>query len=431
MKKKHIVVLYSDNPSRLDHLNKLNSLRKKYYITLIMDKKDDKEWQSKFVDEKILIEMNLAIENIDDIVKLIIKNKKPDGIINLSELCVPLYASLTQKFKLNGITEEMALISRDKYLMRKFSKKLGIKVPNFYIIDDKINSILKKIKFPVIVKPIIGGGSGLIKKIERKKDFFLEIDKLYKNGELYKKDPLFKKYLKNNNLSFIVEEIVEGQTQFETIFPYKVGEISVESIWFNNELYILAIHDKPIPSNGPYFEEHIWSTPTRISEKLQEKAKEYVYKIHKNTQSPVLHTEFRTYENELVLLEFGARLGGGPIYNSILTSTSNDYIEILIDISLNKKPKINKIKKYPTITHCLWTSKEGKLKNIEGLSKGILNPFYNKLQIYDDINEKIFRAPLSTRAQGHIVFCNNLDNDFKKLEESVKDALEKIKINSY
>ena len=200
-------------------------------------------------------------------------------------------------------------------------------------------------------------------------------------------------------------------------------------VFFDNQTHILAIHDKNIPNNGPYFEEYMWSTPSRIPQNLIEKAFKYVDKIHRNLGSYVLHTEFRTFKDELILIEFGARLGGGPIYSSVLTSTTNDYIEILIDLSLGERPKLKKGISYPTLTHCLWAQKQGKLKNISGLSKGVFRPFYYDIQIYDDIGDLLLRAPKSTRANGHIVFKNDLDNDFEKLETSVMEAIETIKFN--
>ena len=164
--KKNILVLYSDNPSRLAHINKINSLRKHYSFTLILDKKDFKEWLSKFVDNIITIEMNRSLLDIEDIVKKIEKIGKPDGILNLSELCVPLHSALATIFNLPGMKSDKALIARNKYLMRQFSKELEIPIPKFILVDDKFEEKVKELTFPIILKPTIGGGSGIVRRFE-------------------------------------------------------------------------------------------------------------------------------------------------------------------------------------------------------------------------------------------------------------------------
>ena len=52
------------------------------------------------------------------------------------------------------------------------------------------------------------------------------------------------------------------------------------------------------------------------------------------------------------------------------------------------------------------------------------------MQIYDDIGDYVYRAPNSTRACGHIIFRNDVDNNFSVLEDSVLDAISKIKIDT-
>lgn len=425
--KKKIIVLYSHNPSRLAHLNKLNSLRNKYEITLVMDKKDNLKWQSKFVDKVIEINMEDSLKYKENLFKEL---GEIDGVLNLSELCVPLGAQISDYYSLPGIKSDMVISSRNKYKMRDLASNLGIPIPKYYLFNENNKEEISKLEYPLIVKPLIGGGSGLIKKVHNYIELESGIKKMSTLGEAYKKDPLFLSHSQENKLNFIVEEVIGGEVTYNSKLPYEIGEISVESIYYNGQCKILAIHDKNLPKNGPYFEEHMWSTPTRIPSFLIEKALEYVKKIHKTTNSYILHTEFRTIGKQLILLEFGARMGGGPIYSSILASTGIDLIEVLIEISLRKKPNLNEKFKYPTITHCIWARNPGEIVEIKGLSSAVMNPFYDTLQIYDDIGDMVFRAPKSTRANGHIRFVNNLDNNFENLEKSVLTSIEKIKIDT-
>lgn len=430
MNKKHIIVLYSHNPSRLEHLRKLKKLRNEYQITLILDENTDIKFQKDYVDNIIKVPMKKVYENIDSIVTKIKDIGNPDGIINISEMCVPLHSLLCRKFNILGPDERIVEIGRNKYEMRKFCKDLNIPVPKFELLTGDIAEKCDKLKFPVVVKPTIGGGSTLVRRFENKKELLAGIYDLVKiANEKYKNDALYEKYADSEgNVPFIAEEIIGGDIMFKTNFPFKVGEISVESIYYKGKTIVLAIHDKPIPANGPYFEEYIWSTPTRIPEKLQEKAQEYVSKIHKNLGEGcyVLHTEFRTFEEDLMLLEFGARLGGGPIYKSLLHSTGNDYLEILISLSMRMEPKLDLDTHINTITHCLWAEKEGTIKKIIGEPIAIWDAYYCEHQIYDDVGELAVRAPKSCRSNGHIVYKGN-DISFEELEKRVIKGLENFK----
>ena len=69
--------------------------------------------------------------------------------------------------------------------------------------------------------------------------------------------------------------------------------------------------DAPVASNGPFYERSANSTPTRIPATLVARAHALVSRIHTALGSgvSVLHTEMRTFENDLLLLEFGVRIG--------------------------------------------------------------------------------------------------------------------------
>ena len=73
MKKKHIIVLYSHNPSRLEHLRKLKKLRDKYIITLVLDENTNTYFQNTkgFVDSKVArwnfnVKIKIGNEVIED-----------------------------------------------------------------------------------------------------------------------------------------------------------------------------------------------------------------------------------------------------------------------------------------------------------------------------------------------------------------------------
>ncbi|MEZ4815353.1 MAG: ATP-grasp domain-containing protein [Bdellovibrionota bacterium] len=426
--KKSLFVLYSHNPSRLAHLEKLKSLKNTFHIVLISNSSPAPSWTQQYIDESYVADPYLAhnttlLENFK-----VRFPQKPYAILNLSEACVPLHAALVNTYELPGPSMEQALLGRDKILMRRVCQDIGLSVPSFEEIslDDFKN--ITKLKAPWIIKPSIGGGSTLVKRfnsIQELQGAILNFDQLAKKQ--YQKDILFQHALnKKGNFRFIAEEDIGGTTQFNTQFPYNVGEISVESFHFGNEAKIIAIHDKPIPGdNNPYFEEHLWSTPTRIPPILRAQVEEQMQKIHAflGPECHVLHTEFRTLNDKVMLLEFGIRMGGGPIYSSVLKSTQFDFIDALIERGHGKTLQNNQTESTPVITHSLW-SQAGILKEVKGEGDITQLPFYQSHQIYDKSGDTLLRAPVSSRGHGHIVFSGS---NFHDLENSCFKALQSLK----
>jgi hypothetical protein len=99
----------------------------------------------------------------------------------------------------------------------------------------------------------------------------------------------------------LVEEFLSGD------------EIAVEGLITEGRLRVLAIFDKPDPLNGPFFEETIYVTPSRLPRADQNAVEETL-----STAAPAiglwhgpLHAELRLSPNGPVMLECAARPIGG------------------------------------------------------------------------------------------------------------------------
>lgn len=427
----HILVLYSHNPSRLAHLRKIASLRDCFEFTLLMDEQQAVGWQAGFVDRVVQLPLTDTASNSAAILRRVGDLRKPAGILHLSEPCLPLQVLLCEHYGLRGPSRRAAEVGRNKHEMRKFAHSLGIPIPRFTRVTGATLERARELHFPVVAKPIIGGGSTLVQRFDDYEGLAREFGALQRAAAAqYGHDSQTGETLADRaeGYPFVVEELVGGTTLFPTSLPAAVGEISVESVAFDGEVHVLAIHDKPLPSNGPHFEELVISTPTRIPPSHVEMARDFVGRIHGalGPGSYVLHTEFRTLPEGLVLLEFGIRIGGGPVYRSVLLSTGNDFIEILIDLGLGRRPVIRSDRALPTITPLLFAPSAGRIRAFKGESKLMTSPVYVEHQLYDDIGHVVARAPLSSRCNAHVTFQSS--RGFEHLERGLADALSGFEI---
>ncbi len=91
------------------------------------------------------------------------------------------------------------------------------------------------------------------------------------------------------------------------------AEVAVEGLMTRGKLRILAIFDKPDPLEGPYFEETIYVTPSRLPEHVRERIADCAAAAVKAlglTHGPV-HAEFRVNEQGPWVLEASPRPIGG------------------------------------------------------------------------------------------------------------------------
>src|SRR5262249_17385760 len=179
---------------------------------------------------------------------------------------------------------------------------------------------------------IIGTGSMYVRSVGNRKQLAEHFETIRQGAwEGFEYDPLHDSALQAYGGGLLVEEFVGGP------------EICVESIVVNGATHMVAIHDKPLPT-GPTFEEVYACTPTRLPSSTVDRITAAVAAVHSAmgiTTGPT-HVEFRLREgDEPIVLEAAARMGGGPIYRSVLLSTGVDMVKATIDLALGRSPVIS------------------------------------------------------------------------------------------
>jgi len=102
-------------------------------------------------------------------------------------------------------------------------------------------------------------------------------------------------------LGVIIESFIPGM------------EYALEGLLENGRLKALALFDKPDPLDGPYFEETLYVTPSRLPRETQDQiadAVQCVCQIAGLTTGPV-HAEMRVNSSGIWVLEIAARSIGG------------------------------------------------------------------------------------------------------------------------
>lgn len=374
--KKNILVVNLSNPSRKKHFQEL----KKYGINFIL-MMEDPTWELDYAD----MYFKANVRDIDECVKKAKEiNEKIhiDGVISIVEHAVPTAAAIAKELNLTYISTETAYKARNKFEMKEAYTRHGIKVARYELISnlDEAKKFTDEIGYPIVLKPIIGGGSICVLKINSENELIKSFENLKKEiKDIYSCDSIYKETIdKYGEKIILIEEYIDGI------------EMSVESVNYNGKTDVLAIHEKEMFSEINIFPEAFFCTPASFSDNIQKNIIETTIKSNKalGINFGLTHTEYRlTKDNELYIIETGARMGGGPIFESVLNSTGVNMMHALIDISMGKKPEYIKNIKQKVVASYLYYSlinQDSKIVDMhfENLENVINNPNLIKLYLY-------------------------------------------------
>ncbi len=208
--------------------------------------------------------------------------------------------------------------ARNKFVMRQMLAAANAATPRFvkYSSSTPPQQVLPEIFFPCVLKPLLLSGSRGVMRANTREEFcaaFLRLKKLLHRREFFDvKDTAAKEIL--------VEEYIPGI------------EVAVEALLIEGELTPLALFDKPDPLEGPFFEETIYVTPSRLSLSTQEKifaATAQAATALGMKHGPV-HAELRINDNGVWVIEIAARTIGGLCSHTLRFGTGMSLEELVL-----------------------------------------------------------------------------------------------------
>jgi len=174
--------------------------------------------------------------------------------------------------------------TRDKAALRDALAAAEVPQPRYAVIRDAEE--LPDVGWPRVVKPIGRSGSqGVI----RADDAAAAVDAARRAIDIAGCGPL------------VVEEYLPG------------AEVAVEGLLRGGDLDVLAVFDKPDPPAGPYFEETLYVTPSRLPDEVLARVERVTVDATRAlglVEGPV-HAELRILDGRAWVLEVAARSIGG------------------------------------------------------------------------------------------------------------------------
>lgn len=190
---------------------------------------------------------------------------------------------------------QAATAARDKYVMRRLLATAGVAVPAFWHFTTAADPewIAGQVSYPCVVKPLRRTGSQGVIRADTPAALVAAIARL---GQI-----LAAGGSEDGPYPFLIEEYVPGV------------EVALEGMLDDGNLHVLALFDKPDPLEGPFFEETIYVTPSRLPAATQEAIADTTRAAASALglcRGPI-HAELRLNERGPWLLEVAGRSIGG------------------------------------------------------------------------------------------------------------------------
>jgi biotin carboxylase len=238
---------------------------------------------------------------------------KPDVVLAVDDPGLELAALLNERLGLAANPPEAVRRVRDKLSFRQMQKECGFLCPNFCHLPTDVDpaELLSRLKWPVVVKARRLSGSRGVIRADNAQEYLQAVS--WVKGIQSKADR------DAADLGLVVEDFIPGR------------EYALESILDHGELNTLAWFDKPDPLDGPYFEETIYVTPSRLPKPTQEEIRHAVQRACRlaGLVTGPVHAEMRVNAEGVWLLEVAARsIGGlcGTALNHVLGITLEELI---------------------------------------------------------------------------------------------------------
>ncbi len=202
----------------------------------------------------------------------------------------------------------------DKFCMRQLLHNAAVLSPKSRRYSDEADpqQIARETTFPCVVKPLNLNGSRGVIRADNHAQLAAAITRTTR---------LIRSVQGGSGPSFfLVETYIPG------------FEVALEGLLENGRLHVLALFDKPDPLEGPFFEETIYVTPSRLPAETQAQIKATAASAAAalGLRMGPVHAELRVNKSGAWIVEIAARSIGGLCSRTLQFGTAGSLEELIL-----------------------------------------------------------------------------------------------------
>jgi biotin carboxylase len=249
---------------------------------------------------------------------------KPDAVLAVDDSGVELAALLAQRLGLPGNPVHAVRGVRDKLAFRRLLREHGFPCPQFHHLPagEDPRHVASGFKFPVVVKARRLSGSRGVIRADDPDALVAAVQWVRAIQAKADRD--------HQEQGIVIEDFIPGR------------EYALEGILDEGRLATLALFDKPDPLDGPYFEETLFITPSRLPRAVQEGIREEVARACSAAELTMgsIHAEVRVNDQGIWILEVAARSIGGLCGRVLKHSLGMSLEELILRRAIGQPPPV-------------------------------------------------------------------------------------------
>ncbi|HKW22679.1 MAG TPA: ATP-grasp domain-containing protein [Ktedonobacterales bacterium] len=218
-----------------------------------------------------------------------------DAIVPVDDSATILAARANAALGLPWNPPEAAEAARDKGVMRRLMAAAGVPSPVFrrFPLTTDPHEIARQVTYPCVVKPLRLSGSRGVIRADSPDELEAAVARLERI--------LLDDGNARETTDILVEDFIPGV------------EVALDGLLREDGLHVLAIFDKPDPLDGPFFEETIYTTPSRLSAETQAAIADCAGRAAAaiGLRDGPIHAELRVNEDGPWMVEIAGRSIGG------------------------------------------------------------------------------------------------------------------------
>jgi biotin carboxylase len=313
-----------------------------------------------------------------------------DAVIPVDEDTAVAAARVARVLGLNHNSIDSVLAAKNKHLMREMLAWAGVPVPQYwhFTLDDDRTEVAQRVAYPCVVKPVFLSTSRGVMRADNPAEFVAAVDRL----ERIVTKPDVMRRGGDAAREVLVEGFIPGR------------EVALEGLLTNGRLQVLAIFDKPDPLDGPFFEETIYVTPSRLSNKDQQQIAETTQAATRAMgllRGPI-HAELRVNERGPWVVEVAARAIGGLCSRALRFDQGVSLEELIIRHSLGEDVSELRRQMQASGVMMIPVRRAGILRQVGGLEEATSVPFVEDVVITAHVTQEIAPPPEGASYLGFI-----------------------------
>jgi biotin carboxylase len=334
-----------------------------------------------------------------------------DAVLGVDDETEVAAAEIARALGLRHNSPLSAEAARHKPAMREALQSAGVPVPRFAVFPaghDPV-AVALAVSYPCVLKPtFLAASRGVIRADDPEElvAAWERIGAILEDADVARRGGSYAREI-------LIEDFVSGK------------EVALEGLLEGGVLRVLAIFDKPDALDGPFFEETIYVTPSRLPERVQAEVATTAASAARAlglTEGPV-HVELRVNPSGVFVIEAAARSIGGLCSRTLRFGTGLSLEELILRHALGM-PAEGARESAAAGVMMIPIPRAGTLESVEGLDEASAVPGIVEATITIRPGQKVVPLPEGWRYLG---FLFSRAKTPEEAEQTLRDAHAKLK----